>query len=450
MGFIILLIVITALWYRATSPEERKLHISIAIGFLKQLKVAATRPRPEYDRFREVLRTRSSYALVTLAFAVIIIAVFIGMLSEATAVSDPATLLAWGASLGTRTTNGEWWRLVTSAFVHTSTVHLLIDLAVLIQVGAILERLVGRLTVIAVYFSAGVFDCLVHLSSYPVGVTVSSSGAIFGLYGLLLASVVWQMFHTVRSLLKPETQEPEAEVPATEADMPPARVTIPLVAMKRLGIGAAVFVLYSLFSGRAHAPEFLGMLVGLMYGIVLARRAGEKRPRPRDVAYPVVATSFVVLIAAIALRNIADVKPEIARVLATEKSTSGEYQTALDTFKKGRMTAEALAELAERTIVPELEAADARLEGLTRVPPEHQQVVVDAREFLRLRCASWRARSAALRRAGANQPQRPDGIEDTTWRLQLSARYKTDMSASGKAEGAERESMQALHRIATF
>ena len=65
------------------------------------------------------------------------------------------------------------------------------------QLGAVLERLVGRLAFGAVYVMAGVFTSLVNLASYPVAVTSGASGAVFGLYGLLLASILWQTFEQV-------------------------------------------------------------------------------------------------------------------------------------------------------------------------------------------------------------------------------------------------------------
>ena len=44
--------------------------------------------------------------------------VFVLMIFSPGAVSDPETLVSWGASVGPRTTNGEWWRVITSLFVH--------------------------------------------------------------------------------------------------------------------------------------------------------------------------------------------------------------------------------------------------------------------------------------------------------------------------------------------
>lgn len=441
---VILLTVVAAVAYRVTTPEDRKHYFVLALGALSELKAAAKKPRPEYDAFRDALRTRMRFALVTPAIALILAAVFIRMRSDANGIGDPGTLVAWGASLGTRTTNGEWWRLMTAAFVHTGTLHFLVDLAVLIQLGLILERLVGRLAVAAVYLSSGVFDGLVNLSSRPVEVTVAASGAAFGLYGLLLAALMWQTFHGWRRQPEPGEQEAVEEPVAPDVAIPP-------IAMKRLAIVGAVFLLYSAFSGRAGVAEFTGLLVGMIYGVVLARRAKQKLPRTRDAAYTMAAMVAVIVAAAIGIGAITDVRPELARVLALEERTTAAYQAEADALKKGRSTADALAELVEGTIVSELQAADARLEKLPNVPPEHRQAVDDARDYVRLRCASWRARGTAIRRAHAEPPRRPDGLEDTTtWRLQLQARYQSDLAARGNAESAERASREALQRVVKF
>jgi membrane associated rhomboid family serine protease len=454
----ILLGIVAIVAYRISTPEERKQFFA---------KTAATRPRPDYDAFRATLRTRMSLVLVTPAIAVIIAVVFVRMTYGASATGTPEALLAWGASMGTRTTNGEWWRLVTSAFVHAGTLHFLVDLAVLIQLGLILERLVGRLTFAAVYLFGGLFDGLVNLSSRPVGVTISSSGAIFSLYGLLLAALMWQTFHGWRKRRVAQAEEIIAvEDPAavgepaaaygqelfTEHWQEPVAsdLTIPPVAMRRLAICGVVFVLYSAFSSHAGAAEFMGLLVGMMFGVVLARRAGEKAPGIRSIAYVMSATAAIAAVSAFVIGNITDVKPELTRVLALEKTTDAEYHAELDALKKGHTTADAVARLAEGTIVSELESADARLKALTNVPPEHQAAVADAREYVRLRCASWRARGMSIRRSYALQPRRPEGAEDTAWRIQLQERFKSDAAARANAEGAERASRDALQRVARF
>ena len=69
--------------------------------------------------------------------------------------SDPATLVGWGASLATRTTNGEWWRLLTMTFVHAGLFHLLVEVGALVSAGLVLERLLGPLAFGGVYVAAG-------------------------------------------------------------------------------------------------------------------------------------------------------------------------------------------------------------------------------------------------------------------------------------------------------
>src|SRR5258706_12391556 len=122
---------------------------------VQRLKVAATEPGPEFESFCDALRARTAHPFVTLVLVAVNVAVFGAMLFGAGAISDPNTLVAWGASLGTRTTNGEWWRLLTSTFVHLGLLHLLVNMAVLIQLGPCLERFVGRLPLPAGYLAPG-------------------------------------------------------------------------------------------------------------------------------------------------------------------------------------------------------------------------------------------------------------------------------------------------------
>ena len=244
-----------------TSPADRARYLGVATDFLRQLKVAAQQPRPEYESFRGALRARTRDLFVTPALLTLNGAVFTAMLFGSGAIGDPDTLLGMGASIGTRTTNGEWWRLLTSAFVHIGMFHLIVNLAVLAQVGAVLERLVGRLAFGAVYVAAGVFTALVNISSHPVEVTVGASGAIFGLYGLLLASVIWQTLNQAQPLLtqiagrlrrlagKEVAGADESGDPGVTSVDP--GVLIPPIALKRLGYGAGLFLVYSAMSGLA-------------------------------------------------------------------------------------------------------------------------------------------------------------------------------------------------------
>jgi hypothetical protein len=138
------------------------------------------------------------------------------------------------------------------------------------------------------------------------------------------------------------------------------------------------------------------------------------------------------------------------RVVALEDRTSRAYATAAEGFRKGRITADALARLIDRTIMPELQAADARVKAFDRGPPEHQPLVADAEEYLRLRAESWRLRAEALRRMNTPRPREAGG---TDWesgarsRLRAETQHNVDGLLRGKAEGTERASLEVLQRI---
>jgi len=433
----LLLVILAAVAFRMTSPEDRQRYLAIALVFVRQLRVAAAETEPERE-YRDSLRARTGRLVVMPALVAINVMAVAGILFSAGAIGDPDTLLAWGGSLGPRTTNGEWWRLVTSTFVHTGTLHLLVNVAVLIQIGVVLERLAGRLAFAGVYVAAGVFAGLVNLSSYPLAVTSGASAAIFGLYGLLLATAFWQRFQ--RRSEEPPLEEDEDESAASTAAIPPRW-------MKRLAAGAAIFFVYSALSGFVHTAEWAALLVGVMSGLVLGRGVVGEAPKTSRAAAVTAAAAAIAIAFALPLRNIANVKPEIVNVLATEERTVAVYREASDSFARGRLTADALAQLAERTILFELQAADARLAALKNVPPEQQPLVADARAYLRLRGKSWQARAAAIRKTNPDLRKAPSPAADTHSRLQAEARFRSNQVALGNAEGAERAALEAFQRI---
>jgi membrane associated rhomboid family serine protease len=78
----------------------------------------------------------------------------------------------------------DYWRLVTSGFLHASLIHIGFNMYLLWILGQLLEPALGPVRFVAVYFVAllaGSFGSLL-LSDYTTG-TVGASGAVFGLMG---------------------------------------------------------------------------------------------------------------------------------------------------------------------------------------------------------------------------------------------------------------------------
>ena len=128
-----------------------------------------------------------TYTLIAANVAVWVAGAALGVLSSGSnAVLGGGPLVALGGLSGPRVASGEWWRILTSAFLHTGLIHLALNMAALYVFGTPLERALGRVRFAVLYFAslaAGSFGVLL-LS--PHSLTVGASGAIFGLLGALL------------------------------------------------------------------------------------------------------------------------------------------------------------------------------------------------------------------------------------------------------------------------
>ena len=81
---------------------------------------------------------------------------------------------------------GEWWRLITSAFLHGNLLHLGMNMLVLWIVGAPVEEAIGRGRYLALYIVSGLAGAAGALIFSPDAITVGASGAIFGILGAAL------------------------------------------------------------------------------------------------------------------------------------------------------------------------------------------------------------------------------------------------------------------------
>ena len=391
---------VVVLAFSMTTAEERTRFCRRIFASGRQVTAAAAAHHAAATAtpFHDALRERTRWAIATPALLALNALIFVRMLFDSGALSDPETLVAWGGNIGPRTTNGEWWRLATAMFVHSGLLHLLTTVAGLTQVGLILERLVGRPAFVAVYIAAGVVGNILSLSAHPVAVSVGASAGICGIYGLFVASFMW-------SLSRRST------------------VTIPIVAMKPLLPSVAIFAAYNLATDSMTAPaELAGFLVGLTSGLVLTRRVTEGKPGARSVAGAMAATAMIVVISAVPLRGIADVRPEIARLLTVEDQTTRSYEQAVGRFRLGRITAGALAQTIDRGIMPELRATRDRLKMEGRIPDEQQPLLASAEAYLRLREQCWRLRSEALHKASMKKLYQADQLERAS--LEAIARLK--------------------------
>jgi rhomboid protease GluP len=100
-------------------------------------------------------------------------------------------LMHWGSNYAPLTLHGQPWRLVTALFVHGGVSHLLLNMFSLWLLGVLIEARIGGWRMLLGYVVAGIgaSSTSIWYHDYDVN-SVGASGAIFGLYGMLLVLLV--------------------------------------------------------------------------------------------------------------------------------------------------------------------------------------------------------------------------------------------------------------------
>ena len=198
-------------------------------------------------------------------------------------------LIEWGGNIRFLTKNGQIWRLFTSIFLHAGILHLMFNMYALLYAGSILERVIGKNKFISAYLISGIVASVASLVTHENIVSVGASGAIFGLYGVLLAVIIFKEFKfkdiSANSLLS----------------------------------SISIFVLYNIFYGFSNtgidnAAHIGGLFSGFFVGIIYCLISKEK-------IKPLFAYSLLVIFVFFAVSSIFSVSDKI-----------GDYYRAIQEF----------------------------------------------------------------------------------------------------------------------
>ncbi|SFD54202.1 rhomboid family peptidase. Serine peptidase. MEROPS family S54 [Lentibacillus persicus] len=100
--------------------------------------------------------------------------------------TSPARLIEFGAKYNPAIIeDGEWWRIISSMFLHIGIAHILLNMLAVYYLGTAVERIYGSLRFIVIYFMAGIGGGLASFA-FTTNVSAGASGALFGLFGALL------------------------------------------------------------------------------------------------------------------------------------------------------------------------------------------------------------------------------------------------------------------------
>nr|WP_315206884.1 rhomboid family intramembrane serine protease [uncultured Flavobacterium sp.] len=103
-------------------------------------------------------------------------------------------IIDWGGNFGPLTIENNWWRLISACFVHIGIFHLLMNCYALAYVGLLLESYLKKRDFLLTYLFCGLIASLASLYYNTDIVSAGASGAIFGMYGILLVSI---LFNTI-------------------------------------------------------------------------------------------------------------------------------------------------------------------------------------------------------------------------------------------------------------
>jgi membrane associated rhomboid family serine protease len=92
----------------------------------------------------------------------------------------------WGPAVDI---GNDWWRLVTSGFMHAGLIHLGLNMYILYWLGGMLEPVLGHVRFVALYFASLLAGSFGALLLSPGAVTVGASGAVFG---VMAAAFIFQ------------------------------------------------------------------------------------------------------------------------------------------------------------------------------------------------------------------------------------------------------------------
>jgi rhomboid protease GluP len=305
-------------------------------------------------------------------------------------------LLAWGANFGPLTAGGEWWRLATAVFLHGGIAHLAVNLWALWVGGRLTERLYGSATLLIVYLLSGLAGSIASVLWHPQGViSVGASGAVFGVFGALLAFLV-----THRRAIDPR-------------------------ALWHVALPAIVFVIASLAFGATqpgidNAAHLGGLAAGVAGGAWAGRRLGENlRVMPARAALLALAgaaavATGVALVPAPPFDMRAEVRlrDEMNWLVREEPRILDAFRDVANRRRAGELDQAAMArELRERGLASWQRAAD-RLDAVTVDESAPSAPAFKAlAEYVRLRRDAAAALVDGLERNDARQLERFQALQ---------------------------------------
>lgn len=293
-----------------------------AINELRRLtQIAVEKEIKDAEEVDKAMNLSGSNLYVTYGIIAINIIIFTLMAVNGAGIFDPNGLvhIKWGSNFTPLTLTGDWWRLVTSVFIHFGIIHLVMNMYCLYMVGVYLEPMLGKTRYIGAYLCTGVLASVVSLWWHTDGInSAGASGAIFGLYGLFLALLTTKLIpESVRN-----TQ------------------------LKNIGLFVVYNLVYGMKGGVDNAAHIGGLLSGFIAGYLYA--ISIKKERQEQKAAWVLPLIIIGTIGTAAFFLNSNKKPETDRAAVLTELRSAAYEDA----EKYNEALNSLFAVEERAVTP--------------------------------------------------------------------------------------------------
>ncbi len=132
-------------------------------------------------------RTTRNPGVVTTTMIAINVGIYLLQLAGGASINaNSGWIFEHGALFGPYVAQGDWYRLLSAAFLHYGPIHLGMNMLALWWIGRPLEAWLGPVKYVLLYLVTGLAGSAGALIANPTGVTVGASGAIFGILGAAL------------------------------------------------------------------------------------------------------------------------------------------------------------------------------------------------------------------------------------------------------------------------
>ena len=135
-------------------------------------------------QMRQVKRVRFTDRMAVGAGAVTLTLVAVNVVVYLMDASRPEFFLRYADNAVLVAVQDEYYRMITSAFLHANLFHLAFNMFALVSFGSQVEATIGSVRFVPLYFLAAVGGSAAsHYVGMPLGFSVGASGAVFGVLG---------------------------------------------------------------------------------------------------------------------------------------------------------------------------------------------------------------------------------------------------------------------------